>query len=82
MAVRSHRATLGNPRFCVLALLALFWQVMPVQWRRPLAALGGFVIVAVGVGRVALNVHHPSDVLAGWALGYAYFILYTWPQCV
>ena len=59
----------------VLALLALFWQVMPVQWRRPLAALGGFVIVAVGVGRVALNVHHPSDVLAGWALGYAYFVL-------
>jgi undecaprenyl-diphosphatase len=34
----------------------------------------GFVIVAtVGVGRVALNVHHLSDVVAGWALGYAYF---------
>lgn len=30
------------------------------------------VVLAVGVGRVALNVHHPSDVLAGWALGYAY----------
>ncbi len=59
----------------VLALLTLFWWVMPVRWRRPLAALGVFVIVAVGVGRVALNVHHPSDVLAGWALGYAYFVL-------
>jgi len=59
----------------VLALLTLFWQVMPVKWRRAMAALGGFVIVAVGVGRVALNVHHPSDVLAGWALGYAYFVL-------
>jgi membrane-associated phospholipid phosphatase len=23
---------------------------------------------------VVLNVHHPSDVLAGWALGYAYFV--------
>ena len=25
-------------------------------------------------GRVVLNVHHPSDVVAGWARGYAYFV--------
>jgi membrane-associated phospholipid phosphatase len=30
--------------------------------------------VAIGIGRVVLNVHHPSDVLAGWSLGYAYFV--------
>jgi undecaprenyl-diphosphatase len=30
-------------------------------------------VLAVGFGRVALNVHHPSDVLGGWALGYLYF---------
>lgn len=39
-----------------------------------LAAAGVLVIVAVGVGRVALNVHHPSDVVAGWALGYLWFL--------
>jgi membrane-associated phospholipid phosphatase len=33
------------------------------------------VVVAIGVGRVVLNVHHPTDVVAGWALGYAYFVL-------
>jgi membrane-associated phospholipid phosphatase len=29
----------------------------------------------IGVGRVVLNVHHPSDVIAGWAFGYAYFVV-------
>jgi undecaprenyl-diphosphatase len=38
-------------------------------------AAGILVVVLVGVGRVALNVHHPSDVLAGWALGYVYVVL-------
>ena len=28
----------------------------------------------IGIGRVVLNVHHPTDVVAGWALGYAYFV--------
>lgn len=35
---------------------------------------GGVVIVLViGIGRVVLNVHHPSDVVAGWAAGYLWF---------
>jgi membrane-associated phospholipid phosphatase len=46
--------------------------------RRPLrawlVALGALTVIAIGIGRVVLNVHYPSDVLAGWALGYAYFV--------
>lgn len=42
---------------------------------RPWALATGVVIVlTVGAGRVALNVHHLSDVVAGWAMGYAYFV--------
>ena len=59
----------------VLALLTVAWPLLADRWRIPLAVLGGVVVVAVGIGRVALNVHHPSDVVAGWALGYLYYLL-------
>ena len=61
----------------MVGVLALLTVVLPVI-RRPLrawlVAFGALIVVAIGVGRVVLNVHHPSDVLAGWALGYAYFV--------
>lgn len=59
---------------CVLALLALALAKADAALRPWLWALGAALIVAIGVGRVVLNVHHPSDVLAGWVLGYAYFV--------
>jgi undecaprenyl-diphosphatase len=61
----------------MVGVLALLTVVLPLI-RRPLrgwlVAIGVFVVIAIGVGRVVLNVHHPSDVVAGWALGYAYFV--------
>ena len=38
------------------------------------AAVGAAVVLVVGIGRVLLNVHNPSDVLAGWLLGGAWFL--------
>jgi undecaprenyl-diphosphatase len=58
----------------VLALLTIVLPVIHRPLRGWLVALGAFVVIAVGIGRVALNVHHPSDVVAGWALGYTYFV--------
>lgn len=58
----------------VLAILTVLWPILG-RLRVPLAVLGAVLIVLVGVGRVVLNVHHPSDVVAGWALGYLYYLL-------
>lgn len=58
----------------VLAILTVLWPILG-SLRVPLAVLGAVLIVLVGVGRVVLNVHHPSDVVAGWALGYLYYLL-------
>ncbi len=59
----------------VLALLTVALPLVVSRWRLALAILGAVVVIAVGIGRVALNVHHPSDVVAGWALGYLYYLL-------
>ncbi|WP_442930637.1 phosphatase PAP2 family protein [Mycolicibacterium sp. 050232] len=57
----------------VLALSTLAWPGIRPGLRAWWVAAGALVVVAIGVGRVVLNVHHPSDVIAGWALGYAWF---------
>lgn len=59
----------------VLAFLTVLWPRLSPSVRRPVAAVGVVLIVLVGVARVALNVHHPSDVLAGSSLGLLYYLL-------
>jgi membrane-associated phospholipid phosphatase len=67
----------GHALGVMVGVLALLTVVLPVV-RRPLrawlVALGALIVIAIGIGRVVLNVHYPSDVVAGWALGYAYFV--------
>jgi membrane-associated phospholipid phosphatase len=57
----------------VLALAVVLLRYVRPSLRRWTAAAGAAVVLSVGIGRVALNVHHLSDVVAGWALGYLYF---------
>ncbi|CPR13572.1 integral membrane protein [Mycobacterium bohemicum DSM 44277] len=59
----------------LLAILAFLLPMLSLAKGRIAAAVVVVCIVAVGIARVALNVHHPSDVLAGWSLGYLYFLL-------
>lgn len=47
-------------------------------WQRLTIGLASLWIVAVGVSRVFVGVHYPSDVLAGWLLGYGLLTLTQW----
>lgn len=59
----------------VLALLTVTAPLLSGRMRRAALIAGALIVIAIGFRRVALNVHHPSDVLAGWALGYLYFFV-------
>jgi membrane-associated phospholipid phosphatase len=58
----------------VLALLTVASAFLAPRRQVVLTVLGAVIVVAIGFGRVALNVHHPSDVVAGWAMGYLWYL--------
>lgn len=60
----------------VLAFLTVWWPCIPSRMRVPAIAAGTFIVLSVSVARVALNVHHPTDIAAGWALGFLWYRLW------
>jgi membrane-associated phospholipid phosphatase len=59
----------------LLAMLAFLLPMMSRSMGRIAIAATALSVLSVGIARVALNVHYPSDVMAGWSLGYLYFLL-------
>lgn len=57
-----------------LGLTIVALPLLRPAWRTPAIVAGTLIVLAIGVGRVVLNVHNPSDVLAGWSLGYLWVL--------
>jgi membrane-associated phospholipid phosphatase len=55
----------------ILGMLSVrLWRSRQARWLRVgFAALSAFLCVVIGIARVALNVHYPSDILAGFLGG-------------
>ena len=58
--------------FYLTVALAL---TMGSRWHRPAAALAILLSLLIGISRVMLGVHWPSDVIGGWAFGLLWVLL-------
>ncbi|RYX86355.1 phosphatase PAP2 family protein [bacterium] len=57
----------------VLALLVLIWgRKTPIWVKWAVSCVGVLFALGVGLSRLYLGVHYPSDVMAGWALSGAW----------
>ncbi|PZR64419.1 MAG: acid phosphatase [Chloroflexi bacterium] len=72
----SGHATLSATLYGVVAVL--IWRTRwPLRLRVAAITALGVLVVLVGLSRIYLGVHYPSDVLAGWLLGTAMVSLFT-----
>lgn len=69
----------GNSAIVYLTLASLVWPVIRETRLRVFVLASAMLLVgAIGVSRVYLGVHWPSDVLAGWLFGALWAIGWWW----
>ena len=67
----------GHTMMCAIGMGMLVYMLtvprhMPKPWRGILIGLAVSLVIAVGISRVYLGAHYPSDVLGGLAFGMAW----------
>lgn len=66
----SGHAMVSSAFVCTIILLV--WRT-PYRW--PAVILGFLLTFLIGLSRIYLGVHYPSDVLAGWCVGLVWAVL-------
>jgi membrane-associated phospholipid phosphatase len=59
----------------ILSIVAITWRTR-ARW--PVLVVGSIFIALIGISRLYLGVHYPSDVIAGWSIG----IVWVFIVCV
>jgi membrane-associated phospholipid phosphatase len=59
----------GHSANSMTAFLAIALLAVPASYRRPVAVAALILSFMVGLSRIYLGAHWPSDVIGGWALG-------------
>jgi undecaprenyl-diphosphatase len=74
-AVASFAFPSGHAANTTMVAFGLALLVAPPAWRRTALALAAALAFVVGLSRIMLGVHWPSDVAAGWAFGLFWTLL-------
>jgi undecaprenyl-diphosphatase len=72
----SGHSALGMVAYGILAVLVSRSR-LPAPWRIGIVVALGAVVALIGISRIWLGVHYPTDVLAGWAAGGVVVLAYA-----
>lgn len=67
MSFPSGHTSGSTVAYGLLAYIA--WSTLPQPWNYITVIILAILIVAIGISRIYLGAHYPSDVVAGWILG-------------
>jgi membrane-associated phospholipid phosphatase len=72
----SGHSALGMVAYGILAVLVSRSR-LPARWRIAIIVALGALVALIGISRIWLGVHYPTDVIAGWAAGGVIVLVYA-----